>query len=206
LPIKIANRGFSIIDPNVVFNLQEHAFEIAKQSCAADLKKAEEHLSTLASISKLLFRPSTLDDSEEQVARRLTAAFFLMGYIPVLFDSQHRTLTFNDGGEMIMARFRHRGGRPTNVTYVEKLVRLMTEQGISRGFLFCSSGLTRNADDYARKNKVDWRQIESMNKWIDQVLLSGYSGPTGEVLASLDNLQKFIGHISPEFTAHVRTT
>src|SRR5262249_2943559 len=158
-------------------------------------------LSTLASISQLLFRPSTLDDSEEQVARRLAVAFFLMGYIPVLFNSQHRTLTFTDGGEMIMARFRHRGGRPTKVTYVEKLVGLMTEQGISRGFLFCSSGLSRNADDCARNKKVVWRQLESMNEWIDQVLLSGYSGPTGEVLASLDNLQKFIGHISPEFTA-----
>jgi len=199
-PIKIAGRAFTIIDPNAVYNLQEHAYELAKQSCDADLKKAEAYLSSLASISQLLSRPSTIDDSEEQVARRLTVSFFLMGYIPVLYDRQSRTLTFTDADEIIMARFRHRIGRPTNVTYVEKLVGLMTKQGISRGFLFCSSGLSENADNYARQNKVTWYQLESMNEWIDQVLLSNYSGPSGEVLDSLDNLQKFVGHISSEFT------
>jgi DnaJ domain len=205
-PIKIENRGFSIIDPSAVYNIQEHAYEIAKQSCVVDMKKVENYISSLAFMSEILFRPSTLDDSEEHVARRLTVSFFLMGYIPVLFDSQHRTLTFSDGGEMIMARFRHRAGRPIHITYVEKLVRLMTEQGISRGFLFCSSGLSVDADNYAREKKVFWRQLESMNEWIDQVLRSGYSGPTGEVLPSIDNLQKFIGRISHEFTAHSRTT
>jgi hypothetical protein len=205
-PIKIENRGFSIIDPSAVYNLQEHAYEIAKQSCDADIKKVERYISSLAFLSQILFRPSTLYDSEEHVARRLTVSFFLMGYIPVLFDGQHRTLTFSDGGEMIMARFRHRGGRPINISYVEKLVSLMTEKGISRGFLFCSPGLTGDAEDYAREKKVVWLQLESMNEWIDQVLRSGYSGPTGEVLAGLDHLQKFIGHISPEFTSHSSST
>jgi len=205
-PIKIENRGFSVIDPSAVYNLQEHAYELAKQSCAADMKKVESYISSLASLSQILFRPSTLDDSEEHVARRLTVSFFLMGYIPVLFDSRQRTLTFSDGGEMIIARFSHRAGRPIDITYVEELVRLMKEQGISCGFLFCSSGLSGDADDYAREKKVVWHQLESMNEWIDQVLISGYSGPTGEVLVSIDNLQKFIGHISHEFTEHSRTT
>src|SRR4029434_1215918 len=128
-PIKIAGRSFTIIDPNAVYNLQEHAYELAKQSCDADLKKVEDYLPSLASISQLLSRPSNLDDSEEQITRRLTASFFLMGYVPVLFDRQTRTLTFTDGDEIIMARFRHRNGRPTNITYVEKLVGLMTKQG-----------------------------------------------------------------------------
>jgi hypothetical protein len=202
VPIKIADRAFTIIDPNAVYNLQEYAYELAKRSCAADLKKVEAYLSSLASISQLLSRPSTLDDSEEQVTRRMAVSFFLMGYIPLLFDRQSRTLTFTDGNEIIMARFRHRNGRPTNVTYVKKLVGIMTKQGISRGFLFCSSGLSQNADEYARKNNIIWYQLESMNEWIDQVLVSNYSGPSGEVLDSLDNLQKFIGFISPEFTTH----
>jgi len=199
LPVRIAGRAFSIIDPTAVYNLREHAYELAKQSGVADLKKAEAYISSLASLSQLLFRASTLDDSEEQVARRLIVSFFLMGYIPILFDKQHRTLTFTDGGEIIMARFRHRDGRPTNVTYVKKLVRLMTEQGISRGFLFCSSGLSGNADDYARKERIICYQLESMNEWVDQVLVSDYSGPTGEVLDNLDKLQRFIGYISTEF-------
>jgi len=201
LPIRIADRAFSIIDPNAVYDLREHAYGIAKQSCVADLKKADAYLSSLASISQLLFRPSTLDDSEEQVARRLIVSFFLMGYIPILFDRSDRAITFTDGGEIIMARFRHRDGRPTNITYVKKLVGLMTERGISRGFLFCSSGLSQNADNYARKKKLACYQLESMNEWIDQVLMSDYSGPTGEVLDSLDKLQRFIGYISTEFAA-----
>ena len=205
-PIKIENRSFSVIDPSAVYKLQEHAYELAKISCAADMKKVESYISTLALLSQILFRPSTLDDSEEHIARRLTVSFFLMGYIPVLFDSQLRTLTFSDGGEMIMARFNQRARRPIDITYVEMLVRIMTEQGISRGFLFCSSGLSGDADEYAREKRVVWRQLESMNEWIDQVLVSGYSGPAGEVLASIDYLQKFIGHISHEFTEHSRTT
>src|SRR5215813_433718 len=205
-PIKIGNRGFSVIDPGSVYKLQEHAYELAKQSCAADMKKVQSYISSLASLSQILFRPSTLDDSEEHVARRLTVSFFLMGYIPVLFDSQYKTITLSDGDEMIMARFSHRAGRPIDITCVESLVGLMGEQGISCGFLFCSSGLSGDADDYAREKNVVWHQLESMNEWIDQVLVSGYSGPTGEVLASIDNLQKFIGHISHEFTERSRTT
>jgi len=206
VPINIGNRGFSVIDPGSVYKLQEHAYELAKQSCAADMKKVQSYISSLASLSQILFRPSTLDDSEEHVARRLTVSFFLMGYIPVLFDSQYKTITLSDGDEMIMARFSHRAGRPIDITYVESLVGLMGEQGISRGFLFCSSGLSGDADEYAGENKVVWYQLESMNEWIDQVLISDYSGPIGEVLVSIDNLQKFIGHISHEFTAQSQTT
>lgn len=205
-PIKIENRVFSIIDPSALYNLQEHAYELAKQSCAAEMEKVESYISSLAFLSQILFRPSTFDDSEEQVARRLAVSFFLMGYFPVQFDSQQRTLTFSDGGETIMARFRHRGGGPINIAYVEKLVSLMTEKGISRGFLFCSPGLSRDADAYAQEKKVFWRHLESMNEWIDQVLRSDYSGPPGEVLACLDILQKFIGRISHEFTTNKHTT
>ena len=205
VPIRIANRAFSIFDLNAPHNLREHAHEAAKQSCATDVKKVEAYLPSLASISQLLLRPSTFDDSEEQVARRLTASFFLMGYIPLLFDKQNRALTFTDGDEKIMVRFRHRDGSPTNINYVRKLVGLMREQGISRGFLFCSPGLSGNAKVYAQQNKVIWYQLESMNKWIDHVLTSDYSGPTGEVLDNLDKLQRFISYISPWFTARSYT-
>ncbi len=205
-PVKIANRAFSIIDPNAVYNLRELAYQSAKQSCAANLKKVEAYLSSLATISQILFRPSTLDDSEEQIARRLAVAFFLMGYIPALFDKLHRTITFTDGGELIMARFRHREGGPTTTAYVEEMVELMTQQGISRGFLFCSSGLSENADNYAQKMDVIWYQLENMNEWINQVLKSDYSGPAGEALDNLDKLHSFIGHISTEFTARSYTS
>lgn len=107
---------------------------------------------------------------------------------------------FTDGEERILVRFRHRTGIATNISYVEKLVAGMAEQDIERGFLFCSPGLSGNAAEYARKKKVKWYTLESMNVWIEQVLTSEHTGPDGDVLQNLDKLLRFLGHISPRFT------
>src|SRR5262249_20506361 len=165
VPVRIGDRTFSIFHLNASHNLLGHAYEMAKQSCVRDMNKVGAYLSSLAFISQLLLRPSTLDNSEEHVARRLTASFFLMGYIPLLFDRKYRTLTFTDGDEKIIVRFRHRDGRPINISYVEKLVELMAKEQIKRGFLFCSPGLSENADHYARQKNITWYQLESMNEW-----------------------------------------
>jgi hypothetical protein len=199
-PFRIANHSFSIFGLNDTDSLKKHAQDVAKQSCARDAKKVEAFLSSLAYISELLLRPTSFDDSEEQVVRRLSASFFLMGYSPLLYDRQNRTLTFTDGDEKIMVRFRHRGGIATNINYVEKLVGLMREQNIKRGFVFCSPGLSGNAANYAFRSNVAWYHLESMNEWIDQVLISDYSGPAGEILDNLDKFQKFLGYLSPWFT------
>jgi curved DNA-binding protein CbpA len=195
--VQIANRRFSIFDFNSADSLRQHAQYAAKESCSKDVNSLERHFSSLASITELLLRPSTFDDSEEQVARRLTASFFLMGYIPIQFDRDDRTLVFTDGDEKILVRFRHRSGIATNITYVEKLVSLMHVHSTTRSFLFCSPGLSGNAANYANTHRVKWYTLETMNHWIEQVLVSDYSGPAGDVLMNLDKLRSFLGTLSP---------
>ena len=199
--IQIANRNFPIFDTNVADKIRQYAQEVAKESCSKDVNNLEKHFSTLASLTELLLRPSTFDDSEEQVARRLTAAFFLMGYTPIQYDRENRTLLFTDGDEKIIVRFRHRSGNSTNITFVEKLVAIMWKQGAAKGFLFCSPGLSGNAANYASAHKVKWYTLETMNTWINQVLVSEYDGPSGNVLANLDKLQRFLATISPQLAA-----
>jgi len=194
--VQIAGRTFSLLKVNWR-DLQEHAAHVANNSCIKDAGELERHFLSLSSISELLLRPSSFDDSEEQVARRLSASFFLMGYIPIRFDPQDRTLAFSDGEESILVRFRHRSGIATNITYVEKLVDLMHAFRIAKGFLFCSPGLSGNAANYARQNKVSWYSLENMNQWIEQVLVSDYTGPAGDILEHLDKLRGFIAGIAP---------
>lgn len=199
--VQIANRSFSIFDFNPEEKIREHAQNEAKDSCVNDSNELDRHFSSLASLAELLLRSSTYDDSEEQVARRITAAFFLMGYMPLQYDNENRTILFTDGEEKILVRFRHRAGLATNITYVEKLVSLMSRYGATQGFLFCSPGLSGNAANYANSHKVKWYMLETMNPWIDQVLVSDYSGPSGNVLMNLDKLRSFIASFSPMLTA-----
>jgi hypothetical protein len=199
--IQVANLSISIFDTNSAEKLREYAEKVAKESCINEIKNLDRHFSSLASLVKLLLRSSTFDDSEEQVARRLTASFFLMGYMPLHYDNENRTILFTDGEGKILVRFRHRSGIATNVTYVEKLVSLMDGHGIVRGFLFCSPGLSGNAANLASLHNVKWYTLETMNVWIDQVLASDYSGPSGDILVNLDKLCSFIASLSPMISA-----
>lgn len=193
--IQIANHRFSMLKilPN---ELKQHAHQEAKESCNKEATKLERHFSSLASLSELLLRSSTFDDSEEQIARRLTASFFLMGYTPLQFDRQNRTLLFTDEEEKLLVRFRHRTGNATNIAYVEKLASLMLGNGANRGFLFCSPGLSVNAENYANAKKIKWYTLETMNQWINEVLVSDYNGPAGNALRNLDTLINFLATIS----------
>lgn len=204
--VQIANRSFSVFGFNSEEKLREHAQNVAKKSCVDDIDKLDRHFSSLASLAELLLRTSTYDDSEEQVARRITAAFFIMGYMPLQYDNENRTILFTDGEEKILVRFRHRSGLATNITYVEKLVSLMSLYGATQGFLFCSPGLSGNAANYATLHKVKWYMLETMNPWIDQVLVSDHSGPSGDVLMNLDKLRRFIAAFSPMLTARKPTS
>jgi len=195
--VKIAGETFSIFDTKVRDDIKLHAQKMAKESCVTDEEKLDRHFASFASLTELLLRSSSFDDSEEQVARRLTASFFLMGYMPLQYDRENRTLLFSDGDERILIRFRHRTGIATNITYVEKLYSLMMSHGSKRGYVFCSPGLTDNATHYASNHNIKGYKLEAMNIWINQVLSSDYSGPLGDILSHLDKLRSFIADISP---------
>jgi curved DNA-binding protein CbpA len=196
--------SFTILDLSLGNNLHQAAQLLAKETCENEVNALNNHFSSLASLSELLLRSSTYDDSEEQVARRLAASFFIMGYYPINFDREDRALLFNDGENNILVRYRHRSGIATNIAYVEKLTFLMSFYKANRGFLFCSPGLSGNAAIYADTHSIKWYSIETMNNWIEQVLVSDYSGPKGDILVLLDKLNSFLGTISPVITARSR--
>ena len=194
--ISIEGRTFSIFDSSALKKIQDHAKQSAKNSCESDVKNLDSYLGGLASLSELLIRSSNFDDSEEQVARRLTAAFFIMGYSPVEYYIDGRILVFTDGEEKIVVRFRHRMGQALNITYVEKLVSFMKFSKASKGFIFCSPGLSGNAALYAYKCGVKAYSLEEMNIWIENVLTSNYSGPPGKIIDNIEKLKSFFSKFS----------
>lgn len=168
----------------------------AKTSCEDDVQKLSKYQTFLAILTDLILRSSSYDDSEEQIARRLTATFFLMGYVPYSYNSEDRVIVFEAGEDKVIVRFRHRSGIATNITFVEKLVNRMQAERISRGFLFCSPGLSGNAATYANSHSIKWYTLETMNQWITQVFRSDYGGPSGNIFTHLDNLGSFLSKIS----------
>lgn len=156
----------------------------------------ERYLLYAAEISNVAERSTTFDTSEEQAARRIAVTFFLMGYLPVHYESRTRILVFNDGSENITIRFRHRQGNPTNVSYVRDMAKEMLVNHSRIGYLFCTPGLSRNAAKHAQSNGINWYSLETMNEWIDNVLSSGYSGPTGDILKHTEDMIVFLRHIT----------
>jgi hypothetical protein len=110
---------------------------------------------------ELAGKPSTFDDSEVHVARRLTVALFLSGCKPTYYDANERTLLFEDGDERLAVRFRHRSGAVVNITCIQGLHQFMMRNN-SRGFLFCSPGRSGNAKIYANSHGIVWYSLEKM--------------------------------------------
>lgn len=132
--------------------IERAAHQSAAKECNDKAAAFEKYNSDLASIVQLTTRPSSFDDSEIQVARRLTAALFLSGYNPTYYEGETRTILLADGDEKLLVRFRHRSGSPVNITYVERLCELMNFHGASNGLLFCSPGLSKMLLDEPRAN------------------------------------------------------
>src|SRR5258705_2619938 len=181
--------------------LEEAASAEATNECSARASRLQRYQSALASIAELVLRPSTFDDSESQVARRITTAFFVLGYLPVAYSASDRTLLLSDGEEQVLVRFRHRPGAVVNISYVEKLVDAMRARRIKRGYLFCSPGLSGNAARFADEHNVRWYTIETMSQWIDDALMADYEGPDGDILQNIDTLESFLGKLSTALPA-----
>jgi hypothetical protein len=192
--IKIEGETFSFFESGD--RIKKHAKKVARDTCWNEESKLQKHFTTLAQISELLLRSSDFDDSENQVTRRLTTAFFLMGYSPLIFDRENRTILFTDGEESVLARFRHRSGMATNISYVKKLLKLMEMKNIRAGYLFCSPGLSKNASVLANNNNIRWYSLEAMNTWIENAIYSDYAGPPGNIFSNLTKLDNFLRTIS----------
>jgi DnaJ domain len=198
--VDVGGQKVALFANDVSQSIEHAAHQAAAKECHEKATAFEKYNSDLASIVQLTTRASSLDDSEDQVARRLTAALFLSGYNPIYYDGDSRSILFADGDEKLLVRFRHRSGAAVNVTYVERLCELMSFHQASNGLLFCSPGLSGNAAGLAARQRIKSYTLESMNSWIDEILRSDRVGPTGDVLVSLDNLRNFISGIAPRIS------
>jgi len=168
----------------------------ADREIKSSVDSLQQSLSTVASLQQLLTRSSSFDDSEEHVARQITATLFLLGYTPTSFDREGRMLVLTDGEERILVRYRHRAGAPTNVSYVKRMTETMAARGISRGYLFCTPGLTGNGAQAAQAHRIKWYSLETMNQWITDTARGPYDGPKGDILSQLKALMSFLAQIS----------
>lgn len=184
----------------------QKATEAATEVTQREVVGLERYFADLASMVELVLRDSTFDDSESQVARRITVAFFLLGYMPLQYSGAERTLVFSGGDEQILVRFRHREGAAVNVTIPQKLESLMRSRGVTRGYLFCSPGLSGNAASFAAEHNIRAYTIETMNSWIDETLSADYGGPEGDILAHIDTLKAFIAGLSRTLPEHSRAS
>jgi hypothetical protein len=195
--ITIGSQSLALFGSDTTQQIERVAHELAAKDCHNRAAAFDRHISDLAAIVELVGRPSSFDDSETQVARRLTAALFLSGYNASRYDGENRTILFSDGDERILVRYRHRSGAAVNVAYVEKLCQLMSYNRSASGILFCSPGLSGNAAKLAERNRIKWYSLADMNEWIDEILASDRSGPSGDVLKNLDDLRAFLSSIAP---------
>ncbi len=194
--VQIASRRIQFRDSSWKTVIRQIATDTVTAAGKDAETRVERHIGSVASISELLTRLSTFEDTEDQIARRITATLFLMGYMPLTYDRQNRILVFTDGEERLLIRYRHRTGPATNVTYVERMVKAMSQHGARRGLLFCTPGLSGNGAAMAAAQHIKWYSLEDMNHWIRQTLHANYAGPSGNILANLDNLSTFLNAIS----------
>lgn len=202
--IQIGSHRVSFGDQEWRNKLRSYAAEDIDATCRKEEARFNDYLGHVAALGQLAGRSSTLDDSEEHIARRITAALFLMGYIPTQYDRQSRVLVFVDGDEKLIVRFRHRSGIPTNISYVERMVSAMNVFGARKGLLFCTPGLSDNAALLAERSGIKSYSLSRMNDWISSVLISRYAGPPGDIFSSLDILMRFIAQVATPLPLYSR--
>jgi curved DNA-binding protein CbpA len=195
--VKIDGNTFPLFFANNK-DIEKAAEEKAKIHCSSLEYGLNQYNDYFASIIDISLRGSSFDDSEIQVTRRIVISLFFMGYKPVYYSGEARSILVADGDVKLVLRFRHRTGPSINITYVQKLHALMQLHKAEHGILFCSPGLSGNAALYAQKHGIKWHSLESMNNWIDDILSSDYGGPNGDALDNLKVLTDFISRITPQ--------
>ena len=195
--VDIAGTKFSVfsIDREA---LSDHADELVRKQCEFEVSALSQRNTEFAQIVDILTRPSGQYDEETQVARRISAALFVMGYVPLFYDSENRMMVLAGGEEKLVARFRVRDGASVNKSYVEKLHLFARAHGAKHALLFCSPGFSENAAAYAKQHGITPYTLDRMNAWIVDVSRSNYTGPKADILEQLPKFIGFLGGIAPQ--------
>lgn len=172
--------------------LEKHAAKLARASVAHDRACLQLHLDALSHLARLVLTPSEPDDTETQLVRRTVAALFIQGYLPRTWDAESHVLLCDGDGDRVIAHIRHRPGPAFSAPSLEKFLRTKTAHNASIGYIYHRSGLSKAATERADANGVRWLSLSDYNRWVREVWSSAQSGPTGDILQRLAELQLFL--------------
>lgn len=139
--------------------------------------------------------------SEKSMAILLLLGFFSIGYKPISFYSYDRTITFEDEDGLIIVRYRHRDGNPTNINYVRDLI---AKRNISKSvygryakkaYIFSSPGFSDNAMEECRKEKIRYYNFVDFQEWLVDLRNGSFSGPHDNIFDSLEMLQRIMQQV-----------
>jgi hypothetical protein len=148
--------------------------------------------------SNFLFDPST---SESSMALTLVLGFFCLGYKPLGFFASDRTLVFEDDDGLILVRYRHREGIPTNVSYVRDLaarmdgLKLLYGKGLKSAYLFSSPGFSRNALVECGRLGIRYYGLGAFQDWLAELRRTAFLGPRDGVFQSLERLLGIVSQL-----------
>ena len=179
-----------LFDEKILEKCEKDATDKVNAKLKQEKDELNIYLTIINDIEKLLIEESSFYDSESLFIRRLSASFFLMGYLPLSIDVKDRLLLVTDGNDRILIRFRHRDGIPANISYVNKLITLMDSYNATKSFLFCSPGLSANAQYRAKESNIASYSLEEMNSFVKKSIYSDYKGK--DILKDLSQFEIFM--------------
>lgn len=176
--------------------IQEHAHALAQASVERDAAPLAGHEQALAELKTLINQPSTATDTPVQLARRLSAAFFLIGYSPLRWQEEDDRLIVVRGESEVAIQVRPAAKQSLSVTQIDRLLSQLRAAKQREAYLFVLSKVSARARERAGESAVRCFDLTELNEWIPSLLSSGYRGPGGDSLNALTRLRHFIQGLS----------
>ena len=192
LGVRLRGKRVSALSPKAGATAREHAHALATESVARDAADFDVHTEALGELRDLLRQPSRPEDPLDFVAARLSAAFFLLGYVPVRWEADQERLLVSRGGNEVVVQLRAADGRALSITQVDRFLKHLASQGRREAYLFSLPGLSDNARERAGNAGVRSFDLDELNDWVPSLLTTGYRGPGGDPLALLLKLRHFV--------------
>lgn len=130
-------------------------------------------------------------DGEGTVLGRITAHFFLLGFVPVSHDADERVVLLDNGRETMAVRYRHRRGSPVNAAFIKRFCNYMKDNAVQRGFVYAGPGLSANAAGLADSFGILHYSSRDLNAWLCSMTSRRYAGPRGDIIGMIGSFVVF---------------
>jgi hypothetical protein len=185
-------KRFFVFSPRLQVQAQARAFEVAQASADREAVSLGVHQEALDSLKTLLCEATASTDSPTRFARRLAAAFFLIGYVPLRWQEDDGRLIVVRNNSEVALQICPAGKRSLSVTRVAHILADLRAARQSEAYLFVLSPVSVRARERAGESGVRCFDLSELNEWIPSLLHSGYRGPGGDPLVALTRLGHFL--------------